>query len=130
MIFIVFVIMADSKIPYSNASEKYIEMVNDQFNIYGKKYLEIKSREEKYNASWCKIKVNLNDVVNKFAPNASGHVEGYKYIFSGDKYDVVTDMVAGYLRIYNRDTNQYVNLNGKPDSNNNTHFKIKRKEEM
>ena len=39
-------------------------------------------------------------------------------------------MAAGYLRIKNKNTNQYVKLDGKPGSNDETHFKIKKRSEM
>ena len=64
------------------------------------------------------------------APNANEYVNGYKYVYENDRYQVVADMAAGYLRIKNKNTNQYVKLDGKPGSNDETHFKIKKRSEM
>ncbi len=74
--------------------------------------------------------MNINNVVRDFVPGAEGQITGYKYIYNGERYQVVADMVAGYLRIKDKKTNQYVKLNGKPGSNNETHFKILKREEM
>lgn len=71
-----------------------------------------------------------NKFVNNDVPNSQEYVEGYKYIYDGDRYQVVADMVAGYLRIKDKKTNQYVKLDGKPGSQNETHFKIKKRGEM
>ena len=113
--------MADSKGNYSDSSNNYInktvlnsEEAKHNFNVSKKK-------EEKYNDEWSKNKVNINEIVDKFAPNSEGHVEGYK---------VIADMVAGSLRIKDKKINQHVKLDGKPGSNSETHFKIKKRGEM
>lgn len=122
--------MADSKTAYSSASKKFVnkavlksEEAKHQFDVSKKK-------EEKYNNKWSNHMVNINEVVDKFSPNSKGYKNGYKYVFEGDKYQVVADMAAGYLRIKNKNTNQYVKLDGKPGSNDETHFKIKKRSEM
>ena len=74
--------------------------------------------------------VNLNDVIAQFVPNSKEYVNGYKYIFENENYQVVTDMVGGYLRIINRKTHQPLKLDGKPGSNDETHFKILKRSEM
>jgi len=122
--------MADSKGNYSDSSNNYInktvlnsEEAKHNFNVSKKK-------EEKYNDEWSKNKVNINEIVDKFAPNSEGHVEGYKYVFEGERYQVIADMVAGSLRIKDKKINQHVKLDGKPGSNSETHFKIKKRGEM
>ena len=122
--------MADSKTAYSSASKKFVnkavlksEEAKHQFDVSKKK-------EEKYNNKWSNHMININEVVDKFSPNSKGYKNGYKYVFEGDKYQVVADMAAGYLRIKNKNTNQYVKLDGKPGSNDETHFKIKKRSEM
>ena len=58
-------------------------------------------RKEKYGSNW--VKVNLNDVVDKFAPGIQPYVnkEGTKIIWSNPetKIDVVCDVGGGSLRI-------------------------------
>lgn len=122
--------MSDNKSYYSSNSKNYVNNVVPKSEIDLKHYNDSKKKEEIHNESWSKQKVNINEVVDKFAPNSPGYVNGYKFIYEGDKYQVVTDMVAGYLRIKNKKTNQYVKLDGKPGSREETHFKIKKKEEM
>ena len=77
-----------------------------------------------------KNKVNINDIVEKFAPNSNSYTSGYKFIFDDNDYQVVADMVAGYLRIIDKKTNQPVKLDGKLGSRQETHFKIKKRGEM
>lgn len=44
--------------------------------------------------------------------------------------EIDADMVAGYLRIYDKRTKKNVKLNGLPGSNKETHFKILKRREM
>lgn len=123
--------MSDYKRDYSDNSKDYINNIVPSSNIDLKHYNVSKQKEKLYNDDWNKQKVNLNAIVNKFAPNSKGgYKSGYKYIFSGEKYDVVTDMVAGYLKIIDKKTNQPLKLNGKPGSKKETHFKILKRSEM
>lgn len=122
--------MADSKNYYSNNSNIYINKTVKMSKEAKHKYDISKKKEEKYNEEWETKKVNINEVVDKFAPNSTGHVEGYKFVYEGEKYQVVADMVSGSLRIKDKGTNQYVTLDGKPGSRNDTHFKIKKRGEM
>ena len=82
------------------------------------------------NENWIKQKVNINEVVSKFAPDSAGIVNGIKYEFRGAKYTVVADMASGYLRIKDNKTGNYLKLDGTPGNRSETHFKIKKKEEM
>ena len=86
--------MADSKTAYSSASKKFVnkavlksEEAKHQFDVSKKK-------EEKYNNKWSNHMVNINEVVDKFSPNSKGYKNGYKYVFEGDKYQVVADMAT------------------------------------
>ena len=119
--------MADYKTDYSENSKNYINNIVPSSNIDLKHYNVSKQKEKLHNDDWNKQKVNLNDIVNKFVPDSKG---GYKYVFSGEKYVVVTDMVAGYLKIIDKKTNQPLKLNGKPGSKKETHFKILKRSEM
>lgn len=116
--------MADSKNNYSRESKKYTNNTTKISKNAQKSYNVSKEKENKYGNSW--EKVNINEIVDKFAPNAKEYVNGYKYIFEGDKYDVIADMVSGSLRIINKATNQPLKLDGKPGSKKDTHFKIKK----
>ena len=53
-----------------------------------------------------------------------------KMIFFGERYNVITDMAGGYLRIYDNSAKTYVKLDGTPGNDKETHFKIKKREEM
>ena len=123
--------MADYKTDYSENSKNYINNIVPSSNIDLKHYNVSKQKEKLHNDDWNKQKVNLNDIVNKFVPDSKGgYKSGCKYIFSGEKYVVVTDMVAGYLKIIDKKTNQPLKLNGKPGSKKETHFKILKRSEM
>jgi hypothetical protein len=124
------IIMSDSKNAYSNASKKFTNKTVLSSEKAKHQYDVSKKKEEKYNDKWSNHMVNINDIVNQFTPNANEYVNGYKYVYENDRYQVVADMAAGYLRIKNKNTNQYVKLDGKPGSNGETHFKIKKRSEM
>ena len=123
--------MADYKSGYSDASSNY---VNNTINLSEKdkeRYEKSKARELIFNENWSKQKVNLNDIVNEFAPNSTGKTVGMKYLFKGSKYTVEADMSAGYLRIKINNTKKYLTLKGEVSYNKDlTHFKIKKREEM
>ena len=51
-------------------------------------------------------------------------------IFFGGNYNVIADMASGYLRIYDNNLKSYVKLDGTPGTDKETHFKIKKREEM
>ncbi len=122
--------MADSKTPYSNTSKKYMR-IGRKYNMQdAMRAYRSKQREKLHNSSWEKQKVNINDIVNLFAPGSKGHAKGVKFEFDGLRYTVKADMAAGYLRIYDKSTRQYVDLLGRPGTNENTHFKIKKRGEM
>lgn len=122
--------MADSKSNYSTTSNNYIKNIGNKSSIDQSRYNRSKEREKKFNTDWEKNKVNINDVVNKFHTDSNKYIDGVKYIFEGINYSVITDMVAGYLRIKNNKTGKYLKLNGEPGNLSETHFKIKKKEEM
>lgn len=108
-------------------------------------------RAREYGKNW--ESVNINDVVDKFAPGAEPEfVDGKIYFYNSSRtIAVVTDVGGGYLRIQDLTVNQkrplYLNLdgtnghnyrdsNGKIHGRNNseyneaTHFRIKKREEM
>ena len=117
--------MADAKSGYSETATKFTHSESGKFEG-----LKSKAREAKYNENWKTQSVNINEVVEKFAPNAEGVVKNGKFIYFGDSYNIITDMTSGYLRIMKVSTKEYVKLDGTPGSLKETHFKIKRREEM
>lgn len=128
--------MSDYKSAYSDISKDYIENIVPTNSVDQERYKRSKERELKFNENWKKQKVNLNEIVDKFVPKIDEVVTqksegGVKYNFIGERYIVKCDKVAGYLRIYDKKTKSYCKLDGTPSKNpEETHFKIKRREEM
>lgn len=123
--------LSDSKKLYSEASSYYIEVDVRQNRIDAERYKRSKKREETFNDMWMKHPVNVNEVVDRFAPNAKATKRGVKFEFEGDRYIVKADMPSGYLRIYDKESHRYVTLDGTPcDDRDKTHFKILKREEM
>lgn len=123
--------MTDAKSPYSEASSGFVNKDAPNLEAAKKIYEASKKREEKYNEEWKKNPVNINEIVDKFAPNSVGEKVKGKFIYRGDRYNVIADMAAGYLRIYDTELKRYVKLDGTLGTNSDqTHFKIKRREEM
>ncbi len=123
--------MADQKSAYSEASKHYVEVKVTESALDKERFDRSKLREAKYNENWSKQKVNINEIVDEFAPNFTVKETGTKYIFKGDRYEVTADMAGGYLRIKDRNTGKWVKLDGTPVSSNaEGHYKIKKREEM
>jgi hypothetical protein len=128
--------MGDYKSAYSDISKDYIEKIVPTSEVEKGRYNRSKEREAQFNEDWLKQKVNLNEVVDRFLPAVEGFVEqhsrgGVKYEFEGERYIVKCDKVAGYLRIYDKKLKSFCRLDGTPSkSETETHFKIKRREEM
>ncbi|MCF0229686.1 MAG: hypothetical protein HUJ76_08370 [Parasporobacterium sp.] len=123
--------MADQKSAYSEASKHYVEVKVPESAVEKGRFDRSKMREEKYNENWSKQKVNINDIVDAFAPDFTVKEKGTKYIFKGGRYDVSADMAGGYLRIYDNKLKTWVKLDGSPVSNSGEgHYKIKKREEM
>lgn len=104
-------------------------------------------RTDVYGNNW--KSVNINDVIDKFAPGAEPiRVRGKMVFISDDgKYGVYADIGGGYLRIFDFTLKQYVGLNGenlrnytdsagkqhgrkKAEFNALTHFRILKREQM
>lgn len=69
-----------------------------------------KRRSELWSNQW--DTVDINEIVEKFAPGANAEIKGGKIYFSSDRYDVVADIGGGYLRIRDKKIGAYVNQNG------------------
>lgn len=124
--------MTDSKNLYSEISHYYVEKTVRISEIDRARYERSKERERRYNEHWKKVPVNINDVVNTFAPGDSGHEKGVTYIFEGPRFQVRADMAAGYLRIYDKQLKAFVTLDGKlpGPQDEPPHYKILKREEM
>ena len=128
--------MSDYKSAYSDISNHYISKVVPENDVDKERYNRSKERETKNNKNWIKNKVNLNEIVDKFIPSKVEVTRtktegGVKYVFEGERYKIKCDKVAGYLRIYDKKEKSFCKLDGTISKNNNeTHFKIKRREEM
>ena len=122
--------MSDSKAGYSKAAKFYARIMIHSSMLDAIRYYKSKLRESKYNSNWEKNKVNLNDVVSKFTPSKKGEAKGVKYVFKNANYTIKADMPSGYLRIFDNKAKKYVKLDGTPGTNEETHFKIKKRREM
>lgn len=122
--------MADSKSMYSTAARFYARVMIHGSMLDAIRYYKSKLREAKFNNSWKKHSVNLNDIVKQFAPGSKGKPHGVKYEFTGPQYIVKVDMPSGYLRIMDKQIKKYVKLDGTPGTNEETHFKIYKRSEM
>ena len=122
----------DYKTKYSDKSKEYVEkdVVNNE--IDSRRYYRSKLRESKYGKNWEKNKVNINEVVDKFVPNCTNIYtqSGVKLYYENENYRVIADKAGGYLRIYNKKTRKFIKLDGTAGTREETHFKIKRREEM
>lgn len=124
--------MSDSKSIYSAAASIYVTSKTAQDQLEKLCYEKSKAREAKHNEEWKKHFVNLNDIVNIFAPDYTAKEIHGKFIFKSQngKYNIIADMSAGYLRIYNNEKKRYVKLDGTPGNDKSTHYKIKKRENM
>ena len=130
--------MGDSKTSYTTTVSK-VKKASESSKALSKLLFGGKARAMKHESSW--QSVNINDVVNKFAPGASSYENGGKIMFSnGGRYKIVTDVAGGYLRIQdmNYKGTVYVSIDGKHvwDFKNkkvfekNSHYRILKREEM
>ncbi len=123
--------MSDAKQCYSDSSRGYVNHDAHSSVVDRDRYNKSKSREAKWNENWKKQSVNLNDIVEQFTPNVQGHRHGVKYVFENTKWRIDADMVAGYLRIYDKKAKKNVKLDGSFSTGpEDSHFKILKRKEM
>ena len=142
--------MSDAKERYSDGvATRKIEAMADEHLM--KKIAEGIHRASKHKHEW--ESVDINDVVEKFAPGAEPVFKDGKISFTNADRTiaVVCDVGGGYLRVQDLSANtkfpQYLNLDGtnghnyrdskgkihgrnKSEYNKATHFRIKKREEM
>ena len=123
--------MADCKSAYSEASKYYVEVIVPSSDFEKVRYARNKARESEFGKNWEKHKINLNEIVDRFCPDYIVKERSFKFIFKGDRYDVSADMGTGYARIRDKVLKSWVTIDGIPSNNRDeTHFKIKKREEM
>lgn len=123
--------MSDTKSDYSNASKHYLDDIVPHSPVEKERVRKAKEREAKYNDVWLKHPVNINNIVDEFAPGAKGRKKGYKRKYVGTNYIVLADMIAGYLRIIDKHVGRYITLDRIPsDDQSLTHFKILKRKDM
>ena len=139
----------DAKDNYSdNVSDMKREALSDA--ELSENLKKAKDRAKMYQDNW--ESVNINDVVDRFAPGSMPFQDGIKIIFrdAAQTRSVVTDAAGGYLRIQDLTAKtakaQYLTLDDKNGHNvtingktrgrtkaeyqQATHFRIKKLEEM
>ena len=79
--------MSNAKEIYSEASKYYCETKVPSSSIDQERYNKSKAREAKFNENWKKEKVNIVDIVEKYAPNAKAYENGYvvEYLENGSR---------------------------------------------
>ncbi len=139
---------------YKDSYSKGVLEAKDAANGIQELYENIergKARAELYGKDW--EKVDLNEVVERIAPDSEPVREGGKlYFYNSERtMAVVADIGGGYLRVqdltrntkhaqyldqYGHDAHNYTDENGKQHGRSNaefnrcTHYKIKKREEM
>ena len=123
--------MSDAKTPYSKAAQYYVKEVVPKSEADQKRFAAGKAREARFNNQWIALAVNIDEVVDKYAPNAKQRVDRYKYIWSGEDYAIIADMITGTVRLYSRAAKMYTDRYGVPiEGNELTHFKILKRKDM
>ncbi|WP_308604491.1 hypothetical protein [uncultured Fibrobacter sp.] len=139
----------DAKRKYTRLVEK-VKAELDKNVIFEKRIKERNRNQEKYKELW--EKVNLDEIVEKFAPNSEPIInENGKIIFRtpGSKIQVVAEATIGSVRIQDLSISkgrEYLDLNGnrmnniiengkirglsKKEYELRTHFRIKKLNEM
>ena len=87
-------------------------------------------RVSKYKKLW--KYANINDIVNKYTPNAFSYTSGGKIIFSNNgRFNIVCDGFGSYFRIYDTIKKDYMTIDGiyrksipKNDREMLTHYNI------
>lgn len=129
--------MSDYKGGYSTNASK-MKMKSESSKTYSLIRKSAEDRSRRWGNTW--EKVNLNDIVNKFAPGSIPFNMGGKFIYDGERYIILADTYGGYLRIKDKtiagDKN-YITLDGKsyyklPKSTREqqTHYYILKRGEM
>lgn len=112
-----------------------------------KKIIAGNNRKDLHGTNWASV--NINTIVDRFAPGATPTINQGKVLYASldGRYEIVADIGGGYLRIYDHINNCYVNDYGndvrnytdkkgkkhgrsKSEQMSLTHFRILKREEM
>ena len=129
--------MADSKGKYSINAKKNNILAEKNKQLSKIKHQSLK-RKQLHEQDW--EKVDLNEIVEKFAPNSKPYTINGKLVYNnGGRYSVIADLYSGYLRIRDnqiKGDKKYISLDGTSyydfklkDREKKTHFKIKKRKE-
>lgn len=134
--------MGDYKGKYSVSAAKAIQL-SETSKALEKIKADSKKRRITYGDSW--EKVDINEIVEKFTPGAIPYQINGKLIYSNGKYQIVTDLFGGYLRIIDKTVvsrgrnDKYITLDGTPykdlklskdEKQRLTHFYILKRKDM
>lgn len=138
----------DSKDTYSKSVQEQKDLARTNADLM-KNIVQGKNRSLEHSEKW--MSVNINDIVNQFAPGAQAEVQGNKVEWRDKegKVSIVADIGGGYLRIQDlskpfrayfdlkgESVNNYIDEKGKqhgrPKAEREalTHFRIKYRSEM
>lgn len=119
--------MADSKSRYSTNAAK-ASLMAKKSTAMAKKQHGSDIRVNKYRSGWATV--DINEIVDKYAPGSKPYVNGGKIIYHNNdgNYSVVADSFHGYLRIQNAKTKKYLDIDGiESTKQEKTHFNFQGK---
>lgn len=120
--------MSDIKDAYSDTPVEYCEEIEPAMGCSQLLHECDKSLERKrrYGSNWFSLAVNLNELVERYAPDSVGVRWNIKYVFRGERYSVIVDMLNGSVRVWDAHCRLYVDMSGGATRDPcNTHFMIK-----
>lgn len=121
--------MSNAKEVYSSKASEYTSGMSNAPEIVFKRFERSLLKKETYQENW--KKVNINELVEKYTPGITPTTSGTKLIFKNAQYTIKADLGVGSVRVFDRINKKYLDMNGNPSCNNDeTHFSIKKKEEM
>jgi len=97
---------------YSKLAEYYNGFVVPGSAKDKERYEKSKERERKFNERWKQHKVNLNELVERYAPGATPKIKGVKAVFEGKDYKVIVDLPSGYAKVQEKATKKWLNMMG------------------
>lgn len=121
--------MSNAKEVYSSKASEYTSEMPNAPEIVRKRFERSQLKKEMYQENW--EKVNINELTEKYTPGIVPTISGTKLIFKNNLYTIKADLGVGSIRVFDRTNKKYLDINGNPSNyNDETHFSIKKKEEM
>ena len=123
--------MGDTKSNYSNDAK--LKIAESKFNkdVF-ERYKRAKDEEAQFQHIWkSNGLIDLNKDLAQFGQIIRIKYEGSrKKVYITEKYRIESDLFSGGIRFYDKTLKRYVKLDKTPGNNDQTHFKIKKEEEM